>query len=108
MATAARTLERALRRALRGSGPGPVRRAAGDPAVLAETMRVVPDWRQVTDGRAARLGPDETISLRGSGLFAERDPLVVAPGWRSAGRTLGLLAWFAALGVWWWRRDRDA
>lgn len=104
----ARQLERELVRAARRRRPGhgQVRRAAGDPHVLAGRARVRADWRDTPGGRAARLGPDERIDLRGHGRFAQLDPLTVAVGWRRPGRALGLVTWASAVGAAWWLGGR--
>jgi hypothetical protein len=103
-----RQLERELVRAARRQRPqhGAIRRAADDPQLVADRLVVRPDWDRVEDGRAARLSPTETISLRGHGRFADVDPLAVVVGWRSLGRLLGLGVVAAGVGLSWWRGHR--
>jgi hypothetical protein len=103
-----RQLERELVRYARRRDPSRarVRRVAGDRDVVTRTFVVDPDWRRVEDGRAARLGPRETIHLRGSGHFTDLDPHTVAVGWRSSGRALGLALWAGAVGASWWLGGR--
>lgn len=106
----ARQLERELVRYARRhrSSTGRLKAAADDPGLVATTFTVDPDWRRTEGGRAARLGPRETIDLRGSGVFADHDPRTVAVGWRSLGGLLGVLTWTGVAGASWWlgRRGR--
>lgn len=106
----ARQLERELVRYARRqrSSAGRLKAAADDTEVVRTRFTVDPDWRRVDAGRAARLGPRETIDLRGVGRFADRDPRTVVVGWRSVGGLLGVLSWAGVAGAGWWlgRRGR--
>ncbi|MTV24355.1 hypothetical protein FTX61_02800 [Nitriliruptoraceae bacterium ZYF776] len=82
---------------------GRVVATARDGEVLQQRLRPVADWAETPDGRARRLGPDETILVTQVGRFAEVDPRLVATGWRSFGRGAGVLVWSAAVGLAWWR-----
>jgi hypothetical protein len=106
----ARQLERELRRYTRRqpARAGTVRATSDDVEVVARTFAIDPDWRRHEDGRAARLGPRETIDLPvpETGPFAGRDPRTVVVGWRSVGRVLGLVGWGGAVGAGWWLGTR--
>ena len=106
----ARQLERELRRYTRRqpARAGTFRATSDDVEVVARTFAVDPDWRRTEDGRAARLGPRETIDLPvpETGPFASRDPRTVVVGWRSIGRVLGLAGWAGAVGAGWWLGTR--
>jgi hypothetical protein len=98
-------LDRELRRRSRRdpSRAGTLRATAADVEVVSRTFAVRPDWRGSDDGRAARLGPRETIEVaRVPGRFADRDPRTVVVGWRSIGRALALAGWTCSVGASWW------
>ncbi len=74
--------------------------------VLRGRVRVSPQWRETTDGRAARLDPSRTISVTRKRSWRSRDPLVVEPGWWAPWQALGLGIWAGAIGLAWWQGSR--
>jgi hypothetical protein len=69
-------------------------------------VRADPDWRRTEDGRAARLGPRETISVTRTGHWRHTDPLAVEAGWWAPAHASGAVLWGCAVGVAWWQGRR--
>lgn len=81
------------------------RRLAREAAPRADALRDVrpdPDWRRVEDGRAARLGPHQTIEMTRTGSWRRIDPLAVEVGWWPLSKGSGVLLWGSAVGAAWW------
>jgi hypothetical protein len=77
-------------------------KAAPSPDALRD-VRADPDWRRVEDGRAARLGPRQTIEVTRRGRWRHTDPLAVEAGWWAPRHASGALLWASAVGLAWWQ-----
>jgi hypothetical protein len=85
------------------------RRLAAEAAPRADALRGVrpdPDWRRIEDGRAARLGPRQTIEVTRTGRWRHKDPLAVEAGWWAPGHATGAMLWASAVGLAWWQGRR--
>ena len=82
------------------------RRLAAEARPRPDALRDVrpdPDWRRVEHGRAARLGPRETIEVTRHGRWRHTDPLQVEAGWVAPWYAAGAALWASAVGVAWWQ-----
>jgi hypothetical protein len=85
------------------------RRLAAEARPRSHALRGVrpdPDWRRTEDGRAARLAPNQTISVTRTGRWRDTDPLAVEAGWWAPRHASGAALWASAVGLAWWQGRR--